>query len=414
MSELPSKRSDTPVSSQRLFRSFFQAGFECSTHKRESGERLDLVASTKHDLFCRQDYERLTGQGILTAREGLRWHLIEQRPGRLDFTTALPMIRASSETGIQVLWDLLHYGWPDHLDVFQPEFVSSFADLAASFARLLQNEMKGPFFFTPVNEISFSSYAAGEKAIFSPYCKGRGLELKAQLILAAIAATEAIRAVVPDARFLTVDPIINVLPDPRRPSQRAAAAAYRTAQYQSTDMLCGRIWPLLGGREDYLDIVGVNYYPHNQCIYPGRMIPRTHPEYRPFREMLGEVYDRYHRPLFIAETGTESRSRVPWFRYVCDEVLAAMDNGVPIEGICLYPILNHPGWVDDRHCPNGLWDYADERGNRKIYAPLASELQRYRTVFENKLLTNPSNELLDDFPVLNGQAAKPALCRKVA
>ena len=171
MSELPSKRSDTPVSSQRLFRSFFQAGFECSTHKRESGERLDLVASTKHDLFCRQDYERLAGQGILTAREGLRWHLIEQRPGRLDFTSALPMIHASSETGIQVLWDLLHYGWPDHLDVFQPEFVSSFADLAAAFGRLLQNEMKGPFFFTPVNEISFSSYAAGEKAIFSPYCK---------------------------------------------------------------------------------------------------------------------------------------------------------------------------------------------------------------------------------------------------
>ena len=102
-----------------------------------------------------------------------------------------------------------------------------------------------------------------------------------------------------------------------------------------------------------------------------------------------KVYDRYQRPLFIAETGTEARSRVPWFRYVCDEALAAMDNGVPIEGICLYPILNHPGWVDDRHCPNGLWDYADERGNRKIYAPLASELQRYRTVFENKLLNKP-------------------------
>src|SRR3954468_24292403 len=99
MRALPSKRSDTSVSSQRLFRSFFLAGFECSTHKRESGERLDLVASTKHDLFCRQDYQRLVEQGILSAREGLRWHLIETRPGRLDFSTALPFVRAASETG---------------------------------------------------------------------------------------------------------------------------------------------------------------------------------------------------------------------------------------------------------------------------------------------------------------------------
>ena len=51
-----------------------------------------------------------------------------------------------------------------------------------------------------------------------------------------------------------------------------------------------------------------------------------------------------------------------------------MDNGVRIEGICLYPILNHPGWVDDRHCHNGLWDYANDDGEREIYSPLAEEI----------------------------------------
>ena len=403
MSDLASKRANTSVTSQGLFRSFFMGGFECSTHKRECGQRLDLVCSTKHDVFIRKDYERLVSQGILTAREGLRWHLIEERPGRLDFKTALPMIRAANEYGIQILWDLLHYGWPDHLDVFKPEFVASFADYALEFARLLQSESDGPFYFTPVNEISFASYAAGEKAIFSPYCRGRGLELKAQFVLAAIAATEVIRSVLPEARFMTVDPIVNVLPDPRRPNERAQAEAYRTAQYQATDMLGGRIWPLLGGKEEYLDILGVNYYPHNQWIYPGRMIPLTHPEYRPFREMLSEIYERYRRPLFIAETGTEARSRVRWFRYVCDEVLAAMQNGIPIHGICLYPIVNHPGWVDDRHCPNGLWDYADENGYRKIYKPLAEELLHYRSLFEAERATGTN--LVDDFPTLNNRTS---------
>jgi hypothetical protein len=54
----------------------------------------------------------------------------------------------------------------------------------------------------------------------------------------------------------------------------------------------------------------------------------------------------------------------------------AMANGVPVEGICLYPILNHPGWDDDRHCYNGLFDYADATGRREAFGPLADEIAR--------------------------------------
>ena len=35
--------------------------------------------------------------------------------------------------------DLFHFGWPDHIDVFQPEFVNSFGDMAFAFARLLRS-----------------------------------------------------------------------------------------------------------------------------------------------------------------------------------------------------------------------------------------------------------------------------------
>jgi hypothetical protein len=47
-----------------------------------------------------------------------------------------------------------------------------------------------------------------------------------------------------------------------------------------------------------------------------------------------------------------------------------------VEGVCLYPIVNHPGWDDDRHCYNGLFDYADDTGNREVFAPLAEEVAR--------------------------------------
>lgn len=53
-----------------------------------------------------------------------------------------------------------------------------------------------------------------------------------------------------------------------------------------------------------------------------------------------------------------------------------------MEGVCLYPSVNHPGGNDDRHCYNGLWDYCDYKGDREIYHPLADELQVQRQQIE--------------------------------
>ena len=50
--------------------------------------------------------------------------------------------------------------------------------------------------------------------------------------------------------------------------------------------------------------------------------------------------------------------------------------------MCLYPIVNHPGWEDERHCHNGLWDYCNESGHREIYSPLADELRRQNVRIE--------------------------------
>jgi beta-glucosidase/6-phospho-beta-glucosidase/beta-galactosidase len=363
------------------FRSFFMGGFECSTFYRRNGTRLDLVASTKHDVFCREDYLRLKRQELLVAREGLRWHLIETTPYQYDFRSVLPMVRNAKELGIQVLWDLCHYGWPDGLEIFSAEFVRRFARFAGAFARLVRDEIEGQHFFAPVNEISFFSWAGGERAKIGPYVQKRGFELKCQLVRAAIAAMEAVWAEIPDARFLHVDPVVNVVANPKKPHLDANAEAYRRSQYQAWDMVAGRVCPELGGDEKYLDIVGVNYYPHNQWEYEGKMIPLTDPRYRPFSEILMEVYERYRRPMLIAETGTEARKRGGWLRYVGEQARFAMQAGVPLYGICLYPILNHPGWADDRHCHNGLWDYADKQGKREICRSLAQELKRQRTLF---------------------------------
>ena len=374
------------TSNERLFESFFLGGFECSTHRRHTdGKRLDMIAATRHDRFAREDYLRLHEQGIRTAREGLRWHLIETKCGSYDFSSALGIVRAARETKTQIIWDLCHYGYPDWLDIFKPEFIGRLAQFAREFARFLADETDDVPLIAPINEISFFAWGAGEVAYLNPFARKRGDELKAQLVRASIEATEALWSVDPRARIMQIDPLINVIPaDPSNPRQRRAAENYRLAQYEAWDMLGGRIHPELGGDEKYLDLLGVNFYAHNQWIYKGSMIPRGHPRYRPLREMLGEIYARYSRPLFIAETGIEDEARPDWLRYVCEETRAAKDAGVDIRGICLYPILNHPGWLDERHCHNGLWDYANERGEREIYQPLADELRRQREIFERE------------------------------
>ena len=97
--------------------------------------------------------------------------------------------------------------------------------------------------------------------------------------------------------------------------------------------------------------------------------------------MLNEIWHRYRKPVFVSETGTEDGARPKWFEYVASETRAAVRSGVPVQGICLYPIVNHPGWDDDRHCHNGLWDYADDEGKREIFAPLARAMARERVMF---------------------------------
>jgi len=336
--------------------------------------RLDLIEATAHDRHAGDDYVRLRSHGLATVRDGLRWHLIEQRRGHYDWRSFMPMLEAAERHGMQVIWDLCHYGWPDDIDVFRPEFVERFAAFSRAVARLLRDRSNDIPFYCPVNEISYWSWAGGNQALINPLAHGRGHELKHQLVRASIAAIDAIREVDRRARFLHVDPMVNVVA--RDETQQAEAQALCRVQHDSALLLAGEQWPGLGGRPSCLDIVGVNYYSNNQWFLDGQTIPRDHPDYLPPRELLARTHRRLGRPVLIAETGAEGHARVPWLRHVFDEVEAAMAAGTPIEGVCLYPVLDYPGWADERHCETGLYGLAGPDGERHLHADLAAELAR--------------------------------------
>ncbi len=342
--------------------------------------RLDLLASSRHDSLAAQDYTQVRSYGMRTVRDGVRWHFVERRPDSYDWSSWLPMLRAAQAAGMQVIWDLCHYGWPDHLDIWSAAFVEHFSRYARAAARVVYDETNSVPLYCPVNEISFWAWAGGDSARMNPCASGRGDELKRQLVRAYIAAVEAIRSVDRRARFIVAEPLINVVGGV---APQEAAEAYRLAQFQAHEMLIGREAPELGGRPEYLDVVGANFYPHNQWYLGGDTIPLGHHAYRPLREMLMELYGRYGCPLLIAETGAEGVARPYWLHHVCAEVLQAMQSGASIEGICIYPVLDYHGWENDRVCQVGLLSIPDAHGRRSVYAPLLEELRRQETHFRD-------------------------------
>jgi hypothetical protein len=368
-----------------LFRSFIQGGFECSTHRRRDGRRLDLIAGTHHDLLAGPDYRQLGEHGIHTVRDGARWHLIEaEGPGRYDWSPVLPLIEAANRAGTQVVWDVCHYGWPDWLDIWSEDFVGRFADYAAAFARLVRTETGEVPLLCPINEISYVAWAGGSTGHINPFANDRGDELKRQVVRAALAGTRAAQAAEPGTLIFAIDPRIHILPRPEHEDDPPEVDRLNDGQWHAWDMLLGRREPELGGSEDMVDVVGVNFYWNNQWVHQGSYGVPLSPfdeRWRPLRHLLADVHERYQRRLFVAETSCEGNRRAPWFSYVAEEVREALRMGLPVEGICLYPVMSHLGWDDDRYCDNGLLELEAHHNRRMVHAPLAQELRQQQAEF---------------------------------
>jgi beta-glucosidase/6-phospho-beta-glucosidase/beta-galactosidase len=370
-----------------VFDSFWMGGFEAATHINGARQRLDIIAATQHDVQVDRDYQLLRSVGIRTVRDAARWTLIE-REGRFDFSSLAPMLVAAERHGMQVIWTLCHYGWPDDVDVFAADFPERFARYSGAVAQFVQSHTKRLPFYTPINEISFLAWAAGEGGWFYPFGHGRGVELKRQLIRANIASCDALWKVDRRARVVLVDPIIHVVPPVTRPDLTEAALQQRQSQFEAYDMLAGVMDPDLGGHPRYVDIIGVNFYHSNQWEYPNVRLrwedtPRD-ARWMPFHRLLAEVYDRYRRPLLVGETSHIGVARAEWLRELAAELWSANDAGVPLEGVCLFPIIDRMDWNDDNHWHNsGLWDLIrqeDGRLERVLHTEYAAELRHSQTL----------------------------------
>lgn len=347
-----------------MFRSFFQAGFEGTTGYNRHGQWIDQIAATEHDKWVDEDYVRLRDLGILTVRESVRWPYVD-RGGRYDFSSVNPFLAASARHGIEIIYDLFHFGYPNHIDLFSADFPKRFADYCHAVVDYIASQTAGALYFTPINEPSFFSWAAGEAGLFAPHVTGRGWELKVSLTEAAIKSIDAIRAAHPDARIINVDPLCHVAAPAGRPEWRDVEHFNSQVVFQSWDMLAGRLLPELGGSREHLDIIGVNYYWTNQWELGGDQAPLDHNDPRrvPLGRLLRSVWERYGGELIVTETSHVGEQRAVWLRELIIEMEALLREPIPLQGICLYPALSMPEW----HAPHewaqmGLWNLEARNG----------------------------------------------------
>ena len=369
-----------------IFPTFFLSGFECSTFLWKDQGRRDLVAETRHREHALEDYGILKSLGIAVAREGIPWPMVD-RKGSHDFAPIAPLLEALRATRTTPIWDLCHYGYPDELDPYDDAFANRFANYARACAEHVARHLPGPHFFTPVNEITFFSFCGGEWGWVAPYRKTRDdrFRLRVALCRAAIRAVQAIREVIPDARMVHVDPLVQVIAPADRPDlQEAAWQETFVDTYVAWDILAGKLHPELGGSPEVLDIVGVNNYSFGQMEYrehgPHQALDPGHPGIQPLCTLLRRVWERYRRPMVIAETSGMHQGREDWLRDVMHEAMAAVNEGMDLHGICLFPAVDMPDWHTGQWLHNGICDLVEEGGDLKRvpFQPMVDELRRWQ------------------------------------
>jgi beta-glucosidase/6-phospho-beta-glucosidase/beta-galactosidase len=374
-----------------IFPTFFLSGFECSSFLwGKEKKRRDLSAELRHYEHADEDYAMLPSLGIAVAREGIPWPLVDKGDGNHDFSLIEPFLAAQRRHNVLPIWDLCHYGYPDDLDPYSDEFPKRFAAYAKAAALYVsQGAHHSPLLITPINEPTFWGYMGGEWGWCAPF--GQSAEDRRRFTLALaradIAACKAIRAVLPETRFVHIDPLIWVVPPRDRPdlAEEAHKEAYEDA-YIAWDVISGLKHPEYGGSLELIDIIGLNNYSFGQMEYQGGGKPNTPLEpgddrIRPLADLIWESYDKYKRPCIIAETSGLHGGRPDWLNDVTCEALAAVNRGVDLHGICLFPAVDMTDWHTGEWLHMGIADVEelpDGALMRKPFLPYTETLRSWQ------------------------------------
>jgi hypothetical protein len=184
-----------------------------------------------------------------------------------------------------------------------------------------------------------------------------------------------------------LDPLIWVVPPRDRPD--LAEAAHRESYddaYLAWDVISGLKHPEYGGSPKVIDIIGLNNYSFGQMEYCGGGKPNQPLEpgddrIRPLCDLIEESWKKYQRPCIVAETSGLHGGRPDWLNDVVAESLAAVNRGVDLHGICLFPAVDMTDWHTGEWLHMGIADIEtlpDGSLMRILFVPYVEALHRWQ------------------------------------
>jgi beta-glucosidase/6-phospho-beta-glucosidase/beta-galactosidase len=338
----------------------FVGGFE-STY--QPALDVDITETTGHAVRWREDLELLRASGVDRVRYPVRWHRIEAEPATFDWAATDEVLGHMRDTGMQPIVDLLHHtSYPRWLR-------RGFADrhFAAAFLRYVEEfALRYPWIeaYTLCNEPFTTFLLCGQEGVWPPHLRGlKGFLTLARNVLPAVAeASRLYRELLPAARHVYVEACEGH--SAATPEAEPHAAFANDRRFLLTDLFVGRPvdrdrpfvaavlaaggGALLDFEPGHVDVLGLDYYAHNQWLYldgTGRGV-MTSPQPGTLSGLIGEYWARYGLPCSLTETNIRGygSDRASWLKYTLEQCETAREAGVPMEGYCWFPTIDSCDW----------------------------------------------------------------------
>ena len=321
----------------------------------------DILETTGHVSRWREDLDLMLATGVTTTRYPVRWHRIEVAPGQFDWRHTDLVLGYMQQAGLHPILDLLHHtSYPRWIgDLSSPEFPPAFLRFAEAVAR------RYPWIagYTLCNEPFTTVLMCGQLGIWPPYETGlAGFIRLATNILPTIAqASLMFRELLPDAQHLHVE--IAERHTWSTPQGEEFARMTNDRRFLLTDLLVGhpvtaerpfvqelmRVGAdaLLGMEPGHIDVLGIDYYAHNQWHWSGIATGTTaSPDPVPLEDLLVEYAARYGLPCVLGETNIRgfASDRAGWLKYTLEQCENAQRRGVDLRGYCWFPFIDSADW----------------------------------------------------------------------
>ena len=320
----------------------------------------DVLETTGHVARWRDDIAMLAELGISRVRYPVRWHRIEAIQGTHDWAWTDEVLGTLTDAGIAPIVDLVHHtSYPAWLTAgFADErFGDAYLAYCEAFARRYPDTTE----YTLLNEPFSTLFLGGHEAIWPPYTRGIDafVTLLRNVLPAFTQASRMFGELLPDALHVYTDTCERHTGKGEEGQARAALANER--RFFVHDAFLGRLDPdnaytreiIAAGGESLLelapgtiDVLGLDYYSHNQWHYGPDGAHPLQPKPAPLASLIVEYAERFELPCMLSETNIRgyATDRASWLKYTLEQYEAAAEAGVDLRGYCWFPFIDSCDW----------------------------------------------------------------------